>query len=128
QATLGDRLLAAVSAEHAREASSRPSSSAERRRGVVKGLLAGELVDHSEIDYDFDGHHLGLMAKGEGAEDLMRALAARLDRRLLIVQREEEAKWACWLGGRRELAADEALRALSEIDPQGVFVTLGEPA
>lgn len=128
QATLGDRLLAAVSAEHAREAGTRPSSSAERRREVVKRLLAGELIDHSEVEYDFDGHHLALMAKGAGAEDLMRALAARLDRRLLIVRREEEAKWACWLGGRRELAAEEALGALREIDPQGVFVTLGEPA
>lgn len=129
QATLGDRLLAAVSAEHAREAANRPtSSSSERRRQVVKSLLAGELVDNSEIDYDFDGHHLGLMAKGEGVEDLMRAMAARLDRRLLLVQREEGAKWAGWLGGRRELAAEEALRTLREIDPQGVFVTLGEPA
>ena len=127
QATLGDRLLAAVSAEHAREATNRPSSAAERRREVVKRLLAGELADHSEIDYDFDGHHLGLMAKGEGAERLMRDLAGRLDRRLLMVRREEEAKWACWLGGLHELGAEEALRALAGAAPAGVFVTVGEP-
>lgn len=127
QATLGDRLLAAVSAEHAREATNRPSSAAERRREVVKRLLAGELADHSEIDYDFDGHHLGLMAKGEGAERLMRELAGRLDRRLLMVRREEEAKWACWLGGRNQLGAEEALRALASAAPAGVFVTVGEP-
>lgn len=129
QATLGDRLLAAVSAEHAREAAARPSGSAgERRREIVKRLLAGELVDHSEIEYDFDAQHLALMVKGEGAEEAMRALAERLDRRLLIVQREEEAKWAAWLGGRRPLAAVEALGALRELDPKGVCVTLGEPA
>ena len=129
QATLGDRLLAAVSAEHAREAASRPSGSAlERRREIVKSLLGGELVDHSEIEYDFDAHHLALMAKGEGAEALMREVANRLDRRLLMVQREEEAKWACWLGGRRDLEAAEALRVLREISPTGVFVTVGEPA
>jgi hypothetical protein len=129
QATLGDRLLAAVSAEHAREAANRPSgNAAERRREIVKSLLAGELVDHSEIEYDFDGHHLALMAKGEGAEEAMRELAARLDRRLLIVRREEEAKWACWLGGRSELDAAEALRALRELHPKAAFVTLGEPA
>ncbi|MDX6635747.1 MAG: hypothetical protein QOF06_1950 [Solirubrobacterales bacterium] len=128
QATLGDRLLAAVSAEHAREAANRPAGSAsERRRELVKRLLAGELVDSSELGYDLDGHHLALMAKGEGAEELMRTLAGRLDRRLLIVQREEEAKWACWLGGRSELGADDALRALREVAPKGVFVTLGEP-
>jgi hypothetical protein len=129
QATLGDRLLAAVSAEHAREAANRPSGNArERRREIVKSLLAGELVDHSEIDYDFEGHHLALMAKGEGAEGLMREVADRLDRRLLAVQREEEAKWACWLGGRQELGAEEALRVLREVSPPGVFVTVGEPA
>jgi PucR C-terminal helix-turn-helix domain/GGDEF-like domain len=128
QATLGDRLLATVSAEHAREAANRPGGSAsERRRELVKRLLAGELVDSSELGYDLDGHHLALMAKGEGAEELMRALAGRLDRRLLAVQREEEAKWACWLGGRHPLGAAEALTALEEIDPKGVFVTLGEP-
>jgi hypothetical protein len=129
QATLGDRLLAAVSAEHAREAANRPSGGArERRREIVKSLLGGELVDHSEIEYDFDGHHLALMAKGEGAEALMREVANRLDRRLLMVRREEEAKWACWLGGRRELGAEEALRVLRETSPNGVFVTVGEPA
>jgi len=129
QATLGDRLLAAVSAEHAREAASRPSGSArERRREIVKSLLGGELVDHSEIEYDFDGHHLALMAKGEGAEELLRDLAHRLDRRLLAVQREEEEKWAGWLGGHRELGAEEAMRVLRETAPKGAFVTVGEPA
>jgi hypothetical protein len=127
QATLGDRLLAAVSEEHAREAESRPSTTAERRRQCVKALLAGELVDQSELDYDLDGHHLALMVRGTGAEELVRDLAGRLDRRLLAVQREEEPKWACWLGGRTELAAEEALRALSGIARDGVFVALGEP-
>lgn len=128
QATLGDRLLAAVSDEHAREAANRPASAAERRREVVKSLLAGELVDHSELGYELDAHHLALMAKGGGAEELVRRLASTLDRRLLAVQREEEPIWACWLGGRRELAAEEALRALAEAAPDAVFVTVGEPA
>lgn len=127
QATLGDRLIAAVSAEHARAAEVRPATSGERRRELVKSLIAGELVDGSELGYDLEGQHLALMAKGEGGEELMRELAAALDRRPLIVQREEEAKWACWLGGRRPLGAEEALRALRESAPKGVFVTVGEP-
>jgi PucR-like helix-turn-helix protein/diguanylate cyclase with GGDEF domain len=126
QATLGDRLLAAVSAEHAREAGNRPSSAAERKREVVKRLLAGELVDHSELGYDLDGHHLAVMAKGEGAEQLLLELASRLDRRLLAVQREEEAKWAGWLGGRSRLDPAEAMRALAAVSPPGAFVTVGE--
>ncbi|HEX6602873.1 MAG TPA: helix-turn-helix domain-containing protein [Solirubrobacterales bacterium] len=128
QATLGDRLIAAVSEEHAREVKSRPTTSAERRRECVKALLAGELVDHSDLGYDLDAHHLGLMAKGEGAEELMRRLASEVDRQPLIVRREEESKWACWLGGLRPLGVEEALQALSGIASEGVFVTVGEPA
>jgi PucR C-terminal helix-turn-helix domain/GGDEF-like domain len=127
QATLGDRLLAVVSAEHARETENRPSSSAERRRECVKSLLAGELVDHSELGYDLDAHHLALMAKGEGSPEVMRVLAGKLDRRLLAVCREEESIWACWLGGRRRLEAEQAQRALGEISLDRVFVTVGEP-
>jgi hypothetical protein len=127
QATLGDRLIEAVSAEHARESASRPSSAAERRRELVKSLLAGELVDHSELGYDLEGHHLALMARGQGAEELMRALAGRVDRRLLIVQREEEPRWACWLGGRQPLDPAQAAAVLRDLAPKGAFVALGEP-
>jgi hypothetical protein len=127
QATLGDRLLAAVSAEHAREASSRPRSAAERRRECVKRLLAGELVDTAELGYDLEAQHLALMARGEGAEELMRGVADTLDRRLLAVSREEEPTWACWLGGGRPLPPADAGQALADLVPAGIFVTVGEP-
>lgn len=127
QATLGDHLLSVVSAEYTREAKNRPSSAAERRRECVKSLLAGELVDHSELGYDLNARHLALMVKGEGAQTLMRDLATKLDRRLLAVQREEEPIWACWLGGQRPLAAEEALSTLADIAPNRAFVTVGEP-
>jgi len=128
QATVGDRLLAAVSAEHAREAQIRPSGTAERRRETVKRLLAGEFVDHAELEYDLEAQHLALMAKGQGVEPLLRELAKRLDRRLLAVQREEEPTWAVWLGGSRPLAAEEAVRVVAALDPKGATVTVGEPA
>jgi hypothetical protein len=127
QSTVSDRLLEAVSEEHGREASNRPTSAAERRRECVKRLLAGELVDHSDLGYDLDAHHLGLIARGEGSQELMRELAARLDRRLLAVQHEEEPQWAGWLGGRRPLAAEQAQQALVDLAAEGIFVTVGEP-
>ena len=127
RATLLDRLLEVVSVEHVREAKSWPSNTAERRRECVKSLLAGEQVDHSELGYDLDGHHLALMAKGEGAPEAMRRLAKRLDRRLLAVCREEEAIWACWLGGSHPLEARQALQALAEIPLDRMIVTVGEP-
>jgi hypothetical protein len=128
QATLADRLVAAVSVEYDLEAKVRPASSTERRRECVKSLLAGELVDHSMLDYDLDGHHVGLMMKGEGAATVMRELSARVDRRPLAVCREEEPVWACWLGGHRALGAEAVIEALEEIDCDGVLVTVGEPA
>jgi hypothetical protein len=126
QATVFDRLIATISAEHARQAQSRPAGTAERRRECVKRLLAGELVDGAELGYDLDAKHLALMAKGREAPELMRRLARRLDRRLLIVRREEEPTWACWLGGERPLAVEEAVGALEGDDPEGVVVAIGE--
>jgi hypothetical protein len=128
QATSFERLLEAVSSEHGREVKVWPSSAAERRRECVKSLLAGELVDHSELGYDLDLHHVGLMAKGEAAPELMRELGERLDRRLLAVCREEAPVWACWLGSREPLDSRRALRALDEIPFEQVTVTVGEPA
>lgn len=127
QAALADRMVAAVSEEHAREAGSRPANAAERRRESVKRLLAGELVDRSELGYELEAHHLALMACGEGAAEAMRNLAERLDRRLLAVRREEEQTWACWLGGAEPLAAEGALRALAANLPENLIVTVGEP-
>jgi hypothetical protein len=120
-ATRLDELLAAVGVEHAREARNLPTSAAERRRECVKRLLAGELVDEAELGYDLDVEHVGLMAKGDAAMEMLREVAARLDRKLLAVRREEEPIWAAWLGGRRPMPA-----ATPTDSP--VFVTVGEPA
>jgi DNA-binding PucR family transcriptional regulator len=67
------------------------------------------------------------MVKGEGADSLVRELATRLDRRLLAVRCGEEPLWACWLGGRRLLAAEQALQALRDIAVRERLVTVGEP-
>lgn len=128
QATRLDEMLAAAGAEHAREVRNRPTSAAERRRDSVKRLLAGELADRAELGYDLDGEHVALMARGDAVKELLRELAARLDRRLLAVRREEEPLWAAWLGGRRPVATEEVIRALGDMPLDGVVLTVGEPA
>jgi hypothetical protein len=128
QATRLDELLAAAGVEHARELRNRPTTAAERRRECVKRLLAGELVDRAELGYELEGEHLALMVKGDGAQELLRALAHRLDRQLLAVRREEEPLWAAWLGGRRPMPTEEVLRALAETPVDAMTVTVGEPA
>jgi hypothetical protein len=128
QATTFDRLHEAVSEEYVREAESRPTTTAGWRHDHIEGLLAGRLPSGDvELDYDLDGHHLGLMAKGEGAHAAMRELAKRLDRRLLASRPDEEPIWSCWLGGRNPLETDRALRALGEIALGQVVVAVGEP-
>ncbi len=128
QATLGDRLLEAVSEEYGREAKTRPITPEERGREYVKGLLAGrQPTGEIDLGYDLDAHHLGLMAAGEGADEVMREVAKRLDRRLLAGRREEEPVWAWWLGGRRPLGVDETLQALSDVLTGPIVVTVGEP-
>jgi hypothetical protein len=128
QATVFDRLLEAVSEVHVREAKSRPTTTAGWRREYIMGLLVGRQSNPEvELDYDLDGHHVGLMARGEGAYELMRELAKRLDRRLLADRPGEEPVWACWLGGRRPLEAEDALRVLGDILSGHIIVTLGEP-
>jgi DNA-binding PucR family transcriptional regulator len=127
QATIFDHLFEVVSEEHVREVESR-STTAGWRREYVKGLLAGRQPNRdAELDYDLAGHHVGLMAKGEGAHEVIRELAKRLDRRLLADRREEEPVWVCWLGGRRPLGAEEAMRVLGDILSGPIIVALGEP-
>lgn len=123
QATVFDRLLAALSEEHRREAAAVRLSREERRAERVQRLLAGEMLDSSDLDYDLAAHHLGLLARGEGADKALPELAAALDRRLLAVEGGEQTVWA-WLGGRR--APDpESLRELSL--PPSLTLALGEP-
>jgi PucR C-terminal helix-turn-helix domain/GGDEF-like domain len=127
QATLSDRLLQVVSEEHARATRSRPSTTAERRREYIKALLSGRQPSGEvDLDYDLYGNHLGLMAEGEGAPEALRELARQLDRRLLAERLDEGPAWACWLGGRTSLGAEEALRALGELPAGPLVVTLGE--
>jgi PucR C-terminal helix-turn-helix domain/GGDEF-like domain len=129
QATRLDELLGAVGADYAREARNLPSSAGERRRECVKRLLAGELVEQGELGYEIDAEHLGLMAKGDRAKELLREVAARLDRQLLAVRREEEPIWAAWLGGRRPMPVEDAIAAFGGIPSDGtVLIAVGEPA
>lgn len=128
QATLFDRWFQAVSEEYAREVKSRPTTTAEWRRQQIKELLAGHQPGGDvKLGYDFDGHHLGLMVRGKGADEAMRELARRLERRLLAVCREEEPAWAGWLGGSRPLGVDQALGALRDLPLGSLIVAVGEP-
>jgi hypothetical protein len=125
QAAIFDRLLAAISEEHARESESRIDTADERRAEVVGRLLAGERFDTSELAYEFEATHLGLIAKGRGVEEAIQELATALDRRLLLIHPGEGMTWA-WLGGRRSVDREDLERIVSKALPSQAFLALGE--
>jgi PucR C-terminal helix-turn-helix domain len=120
-----DRLIAAVSTEYEREIESRRVSSLEQRQVErVRRLLGGEPVDVSDLPYDFDAHHVGIVASGDLAVAI-RDLAASLDARPLLVHRHESELWA-WLGRLRPL--DPADLDLDGVDMTANFsIAVGEP-
>ncbi len=125
-AALFDRLLATISEEYTREEQIRPPYSLERRRAErIERLLAGELVDAPEFEYDFDATHVGLIATGDGAAGAMRGLARSLDCQLLLISRGEEVVWA-WLGSRRGIAPEALQRRARSQSPE-IVLAFGEP-
>jgi hypothetical protein len=127
QASVFDRVLAAVSEEHVRESQNGRLSSQERSAERIERLLAGEPLDTSQLGYDFDAHHLAVIGKGPAAMKAIRELARSLDRRLLATHREEGVVWA-WLGGRAVTDPGELERQASATLPAQVSLAIGEPA
>jgi hypothetical protein len=126
QAALIDRLLVALSEEYARESEGNASSAEQRVAERIKRLLAGEPLDTSELAYDFEAHHLGVIAKGPGAAEAIRALAAPVACRLLLVGHKDGTVWA-WLGGRRSIDPLELWHRDIDLLPR-VTLAFGEPA
>jgi hypothetical protein len=126
-ARLFDKVVAAIGEEYSREAEAQRRNAERRESERVRRLLGGELIDLTELNYDFEGWHVGLLGTGNLAAETIRALAEALDRRLLRVRPEEEIVWA-WLGGRRKVTAEEMTAFLSLGRASEVRLAVGEPA
>jgi DNA-binding PucR family transcriptional regulator len=126
QAANFDRLVAAVTEEHARESEVRIDSTEQRRVDLVQRLLAGELVETSELAYDLEGWHLGIAATGRDSADAIRDLGKSLGRRVLLVRQDRDTTWA-WLGGRRRIDLAELISNVESFASAQVTIALGEP-
>jgi PucR C-terminal helix-turn-helix domain/GGDEF-like domain len=126
QAAVLDRLVAAVSEEHAREWERPPLSFERRQVELIGRLLAGEGPESAKLDYDLEGHHVGLLLSGQGAMEVAQSLAASLRRRLLAVPQGEGQLWA-WLGGTEPGDPSEVASAFLACEPAGLSLAIGEP-
>jgi len=126
QAVLLERLLVSVSDEYVKEMERRSVSAEGRRIDRVRRLLAGELVDSSDLGYDFHGWHLGLIAEGSDAAGALAAVAGTLDCTPLLIRREEGTAWA-WLGVRRGFEECSLEEICSRDWPERITVAMGEP-
>lgn len=128
QTTTGlfEMLLDRVGEEHARERRW-PASPEQRKVELVRSLLDGKPVEHSELAYDFHASHLGLLARGVEAASAIKALAGSLDCLPLIVRLDDEAVWG-WLGRREGLDMHGLERLLSSSWPADTPLGVGEPA
>jgi hypothetical protein len=128
QASVLDRLLAAVTTEYGSELARAGRSPEQRRCERVKGLLDGGAPERLELDYDFGGWHLGVIAVGPRSAPLLHGLAGDVDRRLLSVAHGQQGVWA-WLGGRERFVAPDIERLCVAAPASGdVVLALGEPA
>lgn len=127
-AAILDRLLAAVSDEYRREASEIERAGAEPRRlQYVKRILSGGMVDASDLGYNLDDQHLGVVASGAESPKTLRALAAKAQVRILLVKADRDLFWA-WFGGRSLPDPTQIARSLkAPVRKPGTSIALGEP-
>jgi PucR-like helix-turn-helix protein/diguanylate cyclase with GGDEF domain len=124
-----DQLLAVVTEAYMTEVSDIQTTVEHRRLGLVRRLLAGELVDASDLGYGWDGWHLGVVAAGPCAARAIRELAALHDRRLLLVLPGGETAWG-WLGGQSPLfARDLRPDSIPSLEhSSSISIAIGEPS
>jgi hypothetical protein len=107
--SLVEGLTAAVATEYKQEAGRAGRSLQQRRSEQVRRLLAGVPDDTDDLGYELDAWHLGAIAVGRGAGEIVRELAAGVDSRLLSVAADERSVWA-WFGGAKKLACVDVER------------------
>lgn len=127
QSQHGDRLINTVSAEYESELERLDRSPSSRRLAErVERLIDGEPVDTSELPYDLELWHVGLIALGAKAELTSRSLAEKLGCQLLLVSRGTDSAWA-WLGAKRPISFEEIEQVASRMNDGSASLAQGEP-
>lgn len=127
QTAVFDQLVAEVSNAYRQEAALRQSSAEHRRVKRIKGLLSGERLDISDLNYDLGAQHVAVIATGSATLAVLGELGEALDRQVLVVQPSDQTSWA-WFGGRRPFGQRELGIFAAFHWPAGGSIACGEPA
>jgi GGDEF-like domain/PucR C-terminal helix-turn-helix domain len=91
----------------------------------LERLVVGESLDTSRLSYDFDAHHIALVATGPGAGAETKERAGALGCQRLLVETQEHFVW-CWLGKRDGFEPAEVDALIGTRSRHG-SVGVGEP-
>jgi hypothetical protein len=119
-----DRMMAAFATEYENEKARLENAPTRQLADRITGLLDGGFDDFADLDYRFNGHHVGLIARGPRAELACRRIAERIGCELLLLPRPEETCWA-WLGSRKEIAIGNVIGAAT-LTGDDLTMTVGE--
>lgn len=122
-----DRLMQAVAGEFAEARRQIEGTSAQRRAERLRELLAAEgPADTDDIEYDFEGWHVGAVFFGREAAAASARVARVNGSRALCLPQDPSTGWV-WLGSPRPPAPHEVEGWLEDLIPDTVAVALGAP-
>jgi hypothetical protein len=127
QEALLEHVTAAIENEYDQERERLARSPERRRSEIVHGMLSGtaDPSDVAELDYDVHASwHVGMIATGTGAYEVLDELKARFGRRVLPVL-VDGTVWA-WVGGETRPTEADVERASSAAQSQP-SLGVGEP-
>jgi len=125
QAEAFDQLISAVTKEYAEAVELRSSSKESLRLKLIGKLLAGTPVDSSDLGYELEQRHLGLVTSASQPKALLLEIGRHVNRRVLIAERNQHETLA-WLGGRDKLRQEDLERVLARVWPNAFPLALGE--
>jgi hypothetical protein len=102
------------------------SAAGRRRAERVEKLLVGESLDTSRLSYDFDLHHIGLIAAGPGAEDVVDEMAGVSELPRLLARPEEGVIWG-WFGRREGFEQVDLEAIVPSGESTDMRLAFGEP-
>jgi len=123
-----DRMVAAISSAYSsqlKEAEARPTH--RRRAELVRRLLAGELIESEDFDYDLRNFHVATVGHGSNFDQAIRKLAVRLGAVSLLVEGDDGLQWA-WIGRRDRLDSGQISIELAGALGRDLRIGVGEPA